>query len=52
MLAEASGAPEGIELLRVRPSENTFMCGLPGTSKQIEAGEYPPPLPESENQFP
>ena len=40
-LAEASGMIEGIELLRTRPSENLFMCGVKGTLKLIEDGEYP-----------
>jgi hypothetical protein len=46
-LAEASGAIEGIELLRTRPSENVFMCGVKGTLQLIEKGEYPASLAES-----
>jgi hypothetical protein len=45
-LAEASGAIEGIELLRTRPSENVFMCGVKGSLQLIEKGDYPQTLTE------
>lgn len=45
-LAEASGTIEGIELLRTRPSENVFMCGVKGSLQLIEKGEYPSTLAE------
>eukprot|EP00591_Stephanopyxis_turris_P000121 CAMPEP_0195519980 /NCGR_PEP_ID=MMETSP0794_2-20130614/15874_1 /TAXON_ID=515487 /ORGANISM="Stephanopyxis turris, Strain CCMP 815" /LENGTH=164 /DNA_ID=CAMNT_0040649241 /DNA_START=160 /DNA_END=654 /DNA_ORIENTATION=+ len=45
-LAEEAGAPEGIELLRIRPSENTILFGMPGLSERIEKGEFPPPQAE------
>jgi len=44
-LAEKSGAPPGIELLRIRPSENTILFGMPGMREKIEDGSYPPPPP-------
>ena len=43
VLAETSGAPEGIELLQWRNSANTIMFGKPGMTEQIEKGLYPPP---------
>jgi hypothetical protein len=42
-LAEESGAPSGIELLRIRLSENTILVGLPGMKEEIEKGTFPPP---------
>ena len=42
-LAEKSGAPEGIELLHTRKSDNTILFGKPGMTDLIEKGVYPPP---------
>lgn len=44
-LAEKSGAPSGIELIRIRPSDNTIMFGSCGLSEKIVNGDYPPPPP-------
>lgn len=44
-LAVEAGAPEGIEFLHSRASENTILLGLPGTKAAIDAGTFPPPPP-------
>jgi RNA-binding protein YhbY len=44
-LAQESGAPEGIEMVQHRVSENTILFGRPGTLALIEKGEFPPPPP-------
>jgi hypothetical protein len=38
-----SGASPDLELLQVRPSEQTLLIGLPGTLSKIEQGTFPPP---------
>ncbi|CAB9497266.1 expressed unknown protein [Seminavis robusta] len=42
-LAEESGAPEGIELLRIRDREKVILFGMPGTMERVERGDFPPP---------
>ena len=43
--AEKAGAAHGMELLRVRPSENTLLVGLKGMKDKILDGDFPPPPP-------
>jgi len=38
----------GIELIHVRKSDNTIMCGLEGTMDRIKAGSFPPEEPPEE----
>lgn len=40
-LAEKAGADEGVELLRVRPSDSTIMIGAAGLGEQIQDGAFP-----------
>lgn len=44
-LAEKSGVAFGIELLRIRPSDNTIMLGSCGLSEKIANDDFPPPPP-------
>jgi RNA-binding protein YhbY len=44
-LALEAGAPEGIEMVQHRVSENTILFGRPGTLASIEKGDFPPPPP-------
>ena len=44
-LAKGAGASPGIELLRIRSSENTILIGQPGTLDRIRSGDFPPPPP-------
>ena len=43
-LAVEAGAPEGLELIQSRDSENTILIGLPGKLDAIAAGTFPPPV--------
>jgi hypothetical protein len=48
-----SGASPDLELLQVRPSEQTLLIGLPGTLSKMEHGTFPlpPPLPCAEKEL-
>lgn len=41
-LAIASGAPDGLEILQVRDSDNVILFGMPGTRDRIQSGDFPP----------
>ena len=41
VLAEKAGAEEGIDLLRIRPSDSTVMIGAAGIRDKIDEGSFP-----------
>jgi len=45
-LAEASGAPSGLECLQLREKDSIIMFAMPGTRERVQSGDFPPPPPQ------